>query len=61
VDYHILVMKVRMALIAFVLAAGGEHGACRVVERPAYNLSNESELSGSDHVLDTRYVIEHVA
>jgi len=54
-------MKVRMALIAFVLAAGGEHGACRVVERPAYNLSNESELSGSDHVLDTRYVIEHVA
>ena len=43
-------MKVRTDSIAFVLAAGGEHAAGRAVDRPAYNLSNESELSGSNHV-----------
>ena len=54
-------MKVRTASIMYVLAAGGEHAAGRAVDRPAYNLSKESKLSGSDHVLDTWYVIEHAA
>jgi hypothetical protein len=53
-------VKVRTASIAFVLAAG-EHAAGRAVDRPAYNLSKESKLSGSDHFLDTRYVVEHAA
>ena len=54
-------MMVRTALIAFVLAAGGEHAVGRAVNRPTYNLSKESKLSGSDHVLDTWYVVEHAA
>ena len=32
-----------------------------MVDRTAYNLSKESKLSGIDHVLDTRYVVEHAA
>ena len=54
-------MMVRTALIVFVLAAVGEHVSSRAVDRPAYNLSKESKLSGSDHVLATGYVIEHAA
>ena len=54
-------MKVRVALILFMLAAGGEHATGRVVDRPMYNLSKESKLSGSNHVLDTWYVVEHAA
>ncbi len=50
-----------MSSIAFVLTADGEQAAGRTVDRPAYNLSKESKLSCSDHVLDTRYVIEHAA
>jgi hypothetical protein len=60
-DNHFLVMKVRTASIAFVLAAGGEHAACRAFNRPVYNLSKESKLSSSNHVLDTWYVVEHAA
>ena len=45
-------MKVRTASITYnVLAAGGEHAAGRAVDRPAHNLSKESKLSGSDHVI----------
>ena len=54
-------MMVRTALFVFVLAAVGEHVSSRAVDRPANNLSKESKLSGSDHVLATRYVIEHAA
>ncbi len=58
---HILVMKVGEALIALVLAAGGEHAAGRVVNRPLDNFPKEAKLPGSDHVLNAWYVIEHAA
>ncbi len=54
-------MKVGAALIALVLAAGGEHAAGRVVDRPPDNFPKEAKLPGSNHILDAWYVIEHVA
>jgi hypothetical protein len=52
-------MKVRATLIALVLAAGCEHAMGRVANRAPDNFSEESKLPGSDHVLDTRYVVKH--
>jgi hypothetical protein len=54
-------MKVRAALIALVLVAGGEHATGRVVDRAPDNLPEEAKLPGSNHVLDTRYVVKHAA
>jgi hypothetical protein len=54
-------MKVRAALIALVLAAGGEHATGRAVDRALDNFPKEAKLPGSDHVLDTRYVVKHAA
>jgi hypothetical protein len=54
-------MKVRVALIALVLAAGGEHATGRVVDWAPDNFPEDAKLPGSDHVLDTRYVIKHAA
>ncbi len=54
-------MKVGAASIALVLAAGSEHAAGRVVNRPPDNFPEEAKLPGSDHVLDAWYVIEHAA
>ncbi len=60
-DNHVLVMKVRAALIALVLAADGEHATSRAVDRAPDNFPKEAKLPGRDHVLDTRYVVKHVA
>jgi hypothetical protein len=54
-------MKVRVASIALVLAAGGEHATSRAVDRAPDNFPEEAKLPGSDHVLDTRYIIKHAA
>ncbi len=54
-------MKVGAALIALVLAAGGEHVAGRAVDRPVDNFPKETKLPGSDHVLNTWYVVKHAA
>ena len=54
-------MKVGVALIALVLAAGSEHAAGRMVDRPPDNFPEEAKLPGSNHVLDTRYVVKHAA
>ncbi len=53
-------MKVGVALIALVLAAGSEHAAGRMVDRPPDNFPEEAKLPGSNHVLDAWYVIEGV-
>ncbi len=60
-DDHILVMKVRAALIELVLAAGSEHAMGRAVDRALDNFPKEAKLPGSDHVLDARYVVKHAA
>ena len=54
-------MKVRTAPIALVLAAGGEHAAGRVVNKPLNNFPEKTKLPSSDHVLDAWYVVEHAA
>ena len=54
-------MKVGVASIALVLAAGSEHAMGRAVDRALDNFPKEAKLPGSDHVLDTRYVVKHVA
>ncbi len=54
-------MKVEAALIALVLAAGGEHAAGKAVNRPPDNFPEEAKLPGSNHILDAWYVIEHAA
>ncbi len=52
-------MKVRAALIVLVLAAGGEHATGRAADRAPDNFPKEAKLPGSNHVLDTRYVVKH--
>ena len=42
-----------------VVAACGEHALCWAVGRCAYCSTDEVHLSGSNHVADTRYVVEH--
>jgi hypothetical protein len=54
-------MKVRAALIVLVLAAGGEHATGRAVDRSPDNFPKEAKLPGSNHVLDTKYVVKHAA
>ena len=42
-----------------VVAARGEHALCWSVGRHVHDFTNEIHLPGSDHVADTRCVVEH--
>ncbi len=50
-----------MAPIVLVPAAGSKHATGRAANRSLDNFPKEAKLPGSNHVLDARYVVEHVA
>ncbi len=57
----ILVVQVRAPDFSFVLAARGEHASGGGINWPLNHLANEAKLPRSYHILDARYIIEHLS
>ena len=56
----VLVMEKWVANETSVVAACCEHALCWSVGRCVHCSTDEVHLSDSNHVVDTRYVVEHV-
>ncbi len=56
---EVFVVEKRSSHSSNVVAACGQHLLCRSVEWTAYRLPYEVELTCSDHVGHTRYVVKH--
>ncbi len=57
----VLVVQIRTPDFSFVLATRGEHASGRSIVGTSDHLANEAELPHGDHILDTRYVVKHLA
>ena len=57
----VFVVEIGTSAFAFVLTAGCEHPTSWRVMWTSYYFAKEAKLSGSNHVYDTWYVIEHLA
>jgi hypothetical protein len=58
-DNDILIVKLRASWIVFVVAACCQHTACRSIVGAIGDLAKETKLSGRNHVLDCRDIVEH--
>ena len=56
----VLVVQVRAPDFLFVLAACSEHASGRSIVWSSNHLANDAKLPPSDHILDARYVVEHL-
>jgi hypothetical protein len=58
---YVFVVEIGTSTFKFVLTAGCEHPTSWRVMWTSYYFAKEAKLSGSNHVYDTWYVIEHLA